>query len=91
MRPARIENQRLPAAQPVLEEGRQTRIPPLREPRGHPRGFLFFRIEIDVEMLGVQHLEIEFVVLNLVAAEVTALRRHIRGGSEDEREGHGEG
>ena len=79
MRPARVENQRLPAAQLVIQQTRQTRVPTLGEPGRHARGIFFLRIEIDVEVLGLQHLEVELLVLNFVATEVAPCANAVEG------------
>ena len=68
-----VEDQRLPAAQLVLQHLRQPRVPALGHPRRDPHRRFFFRVVVDVEVLGGEHLEIEALVLDLVAAEV--LRR----------------
>ena len=80
----RIENERLARLHLVLEDARQARIPAL----GHAadaRGVLaLFFIEIDVEVIGLQHFELEVLVLDLVASEVLRLRGR-RGRQEQTR------
>ena len=73
VRRAGVENERLPAAQLVVQQLREAGIPALRHARRHPRRRFLFRIEVDVEMLGLQHLEVELPVLHFVPAEVPAL------------------
>ncbi len=73
MGPARIEDERLTRGQLVVEQLRKARVPALGHPRGHLRRGLFLRVVIDVEVVGLQYFEIEFPVLNLIAAEVAAL------------------
>jgi hypothetical protein len=73
MGPARVENQRLPAAQLVTEDGRQPRVPTFGQARRHAGRILFFRIEIDVEVISLEEFEVELLILHLVAAEVAAL------------------
>ena len=78
MRPARVEDERLPCAQLMIEQLREARVPALGHPRRHLRRRLFLRVVVDVEVVGLQDLEVEFPVLNLVAAEVAALGKGSR-------------
>src|SRR6478672_387440 len=73
-RSPRVKQQRLPSAQLVVEDRRQSRIPALGETRRHLRSVVFLRVVVDVEVLRLEDLEVEVLVLNLVAAEVAALR-----------------
>ena len=84
IRTAGVQNQRLTAAQLMPQEARQTRVPALGQPRGHSSPFLFLWIEIDVEVLGLQQLEVELSILNFVASEVASLRKRGRWRREHE-------
>src|SRR4029453_19153033 len=65
----------LTVAQLMIEQPGEARVPALSEARRHPRRVLFFRVVIDVEVIGLQDLEVELLVLNLVATEVGTLCR----------------
>ena len=67
---AGVEDQRLAAAQLVVQQLREPRVPALGHPRGHPRRGFLLRVEVDVEMFGLQDLEVELPVLHLVPAEI---------------------
>src|SRR5262249_46506120 len=68
-----VEHQRLAGLHFVTEELRVARVPALGHPR-HARGRLaFFLVEVDVEVIGLQDLELEILVLDLVPAEVLRL------------------
>ncbi len=54
---------------------------------GQLRRRLFLRVVVDVEVVGLQYLEVEFPVLNLVPAEVAALGKGNRGQPEQETQG----
>jgi hypothetical protein len=84
----RVEHQGLAAAELMLEEPRQPRVPALRHPRGDLRAPFLARVEVDVEVLRLEHLEIEMVILNLVLAEILRLGR--RGGADHEAGGRAE-
>ena len=57
-----------------LEQPLETRVPSLGHARGDLHARLLARIEVDVEVLGLQDLEVEGSILNLVVPEV------LRGG-----------
>ena len=83
-----VKDERLPAAQLMREQPLQAGVPPFRHTGGDVNPFTFFRVEVDVEMLGFQHLKVELLVLDFIAAEV--LRRGRRGrrrGNEDRERG----
>ena len=87
VRVCRIEDQRLAPAQLVIERAPKARAPALRHARGDCGGLTLFLVEVDVEVVGAQHLEREGAVLDLVAAEVL-----LRGGLvRHEREERGSG
>src|SRR5829696_6663654 len=79
-----VENERLPATQLVLQELGQAGVPALGHSRGEADSGLFFRIVVNVEMLGREHLEIEALVLDLVPPEILRARRHGRAKYEDD-------
>ena len=76
VRMRRVEDERLPAAQLVLQQPGQPRVPPLGHSRGKPHRGFFFRVVVDVEVLGREHLEVEALVLDLVPAEILRARRN---------------
>ena len=55
----RVENQRLPAAQLVVEQRVQARVPALGHARGDGDRLALLRVEVDVEVLGLQDLKVE--------------------------------
>jgi hypothetical protein len=69
----RVEDQWLAAAQRVIEQLGQARVPALGHARRQRHAGFFLRVVVDVEVLGLQDLEVEGLVLHLVLAEV--LRR----------------
>ena len=79
-----VEDDRLPGAQLVAEHARQTRVPPFGHTRREVHRLLLFRVVVDVEVLGLLHLEVELLVLHLVLAEV--LRLGGRGAPTDQRQ-----
>jgi hypothetical protein len=72
---AGVENERLPTRELVIEEAGQPGIPSLGHSSRMPSRGLFRRIEVDVEVLGLEHLEIEALVLDFVATEVLGVKR----------------
>ncbi len=87
VRATRIEDERLPGAQLMIQQLGQSRVPALRHAGGQLRGLLFLRVIVDIEVIGLQHLEVELLVLNLIAAEVAPLREgDCRHGEEEEDE-----
>ena len=85
LRRAGVEDQRLAAVQLVIEDAGQPGIPPLRHASGVCRCLFLGGIEMDVEVLGLEHPEIEAFVLDFVPAEVLGLDRR-RQRREEERE-----
>ena len=73
VRMPRVQDDRLPALELVVEEDAQPRVPALGETRDDPRRGLLRRIEVDVEVIRPQDLELERLVAHLVAAEVLGL------------------
>ena len=73
VRRAGVKDDRLTAAQLVVQDLRDPGIPPFREAGRHPGGGFLLRIEVDVEVFSLQHLELEVPVLHLVPAEIPAL------------------
>ena len=70
VRMRRVEDERLASPQLMAEQALETGQPSLGHTRGDVDPFTLVWIEVDVEMLGLENLEIELLVLNLVAAEV---------------------
>ena len=76
-----VEYERLAAPQSMLEDALEARVPSFGHTRGDANPFTFLGVVVDIEVLGLQDLKIEFPVLNLVAAEVLGRRgrgRHHR-------------
>src|SRR5690606_27717458 len=82
----RIKNDGLLFAELAQEGLRMPRIPPLGHASGIPNSLLFLRIIVDAEVLRLEHLESEFVVLNLISAEVLSVGRPGKGQREDSDE-----
>ena len=81
-----VEDERLPARQTEAERGREAGAPLLDQARGQAHGVGFFRIVIDVEIRGGQHLETQALVLHFVLAEILARGAHgQRGEQADEQ------
>ena len=74
-----VDDQRLPAAQLVAQNRRQARVPPFRHAPSLGRQLRFLIVEVDIEMLGLENLEVERLILNGVAAEIL----RVRGESEE--------
>ena len=70
VRMAGVEHERLPAAEMMIEHARQAGVPALRHARHVIGERLLFFVVIDVEVLGLERLEVEGVVLDLVPSEV---------------------
>src|SRR5688500_8560677 len=77
-----IQYERLTRAHLVLEDARQSCVPPLGHAADAGGSLALFLVEIDVEVVGLEHLEFEIFVLHLVPTEVLRLRR--RGGREEQ-------
>ncbi len=75
LRCAGVEDQRLAAGQLVVEDARQPGVPPFRHPCCMDCGGFLRRIEVDVEVLGLEHPEVEALVLDFVSAEVLGVER----------------
>jgi hypothetical protein len=77
-----VENDRLAPLELVVEQPAQAAVDPL----GHARGVIgrraLFRVEIDVEVGGLDDLEVARLILDLVAAE-----RRLAGGGHRHRRG----
>ncbi len=73
VRMAGVEHERLAAAEVMIERARQPGVPAL----GHARHVIgehaLFFVVVDVEMVGLERLELEGVVLDLVPSEVLRL------------------
>jgi hypothetical protein len=72
---AAVWDQRLPLGEIVIQDLREPGVPALRHAGAVSRGVLDFRVEVDVEALGLQHAEAEASVLDLVATETLARSR----------------
>jgi hypothetical protein len=89
VRVRRKQHERLAARELKPQQRAETQAPALRHPRGHRgRGF-FFRVEVDVEMLGAQRLEVESFVGDFVLAEVLGRSRRGDKAAQDGRKGGG--
>ena len=65
-----VEHERLAAAELVLEESLEARMPPLGQACRDVDAFLLVRVVVNVEVLGFQNLKVEFLVLNFVLSEI---------------------
>ena len=65
----RVEDDRL-AVERVVERPREARVPALRLPSDVVHDVRFTVVVVDVEVLGLEDLEIEVLPLDLVAPEV---------------------
>jgi hypothetical protein len=71
----------------VVQDAGEPGIRPFRHPRHVERGLALRRIEVDVEVVGLDDLEVELGVLDLVLAEVSVeVILCLRGGGHDEGE-----
>src|SRR5688572_2146592 len=70
-----VQDERLPPGGLAAEEVGQALPPPLREAAGRVDRLAILLVEVDVEVLGLEHPELERLVLNLVCAEVLCRRR----------------
>ena len=83
----RVENDRLPALELMMQNARQPGVGALGHARGIQGADTLVGIVVDVEVLGLNRLETEVAVLNLVLTEV--LSGQGRGGcSNQERRKH---
>jgi hypothetical protein len=80
LRVAAVEDDRLPLPELEVQDVAQAVVPALRHPAHLRGGVLLLRVVIDVEVVGLEHLELEVLPLHGVPAEILGLRR--RGGSE---------
>lgn len=85
VRVARVEDERLRSAKIVIEELGQASVPALGHARRSLDSRTLLRIVMDAKVRGLEHLELEGVVLHLVAAEVLGV-----GGdaTDEQRSGH---
>jgi hypothetical protein len=74
----------------VVQHAREPRVPSLSHAAGVSRSLFLRRIEMDVEMFGLERPELEALVLNPVPAEILSLQRrrqeHENEGEELKRE-----
>ena len=59
----------------VVQDRREPGVGALRHPGGVERGLPLHGVEVDVEVLGLDDLEVERLVLDLVLAEVLGRQR----------------
>ena len=76
-----VEHDRLARAQRMVEQRRESRVPPLEHPRGVLRRRLLGGVVVDVEVRRAQDFELELLVLHLVAAEVLRAGREAQPAS----------
>ncbi len=65
-----VEDDRLPSAQLVVEDPGQPGVPALCHTSRLFDGFAGLGIVVDVKVLGLEHLKVEILVLNLVPTEI---------------------
>jgi hypothetical protein len=95
VRVAGVQDEGLAVLEVVDQQLRQPCVPALRHERGLVDGLALLRVVVDVEVFGLQHLEIELPVLDLVLSEVLRLdgggRGEERGGAQGEQYGEAAG
>ena len=84
-----VEDDRLALVELVVQHGREAGVPALGHARDVARSLLFLDVVVDVEVLGFEHLEVEVVVPDLVAAEL-GLGRHRRQEADGDEDGESE-
>ena len=82
-----VQDDGLAALELVVQHARQPGVGPLRHARGVERGGVLLLVEIHLEVLGLDDLEVEGPVLDLVLPEV--LRRERRRAAQRERRQRG--
>ena len=70
-----VQDDRLPALELVVQDAGQAGVPPLGHARGVQGRRPLGRIVVDLEVLGLDDLEIEGLVLDLVLSEVLRCQR----------------
>ena len=75
----RVEHERLPARRVVREQPLEPRVPPLRHARGDVDPFTLFRIEVDVEVLGLQDLKFRSLYWTLLRPKYSCADSRVRG------------
>src|SRR5207249_8203079 len=65
-----VQHERLAAVQLVLKEPLEPRVPALGQPGGDVDPFALTRIEVDVEMVGLEDLKVELLILDFILSEV---------------------
>ena len=75
LRAAGIQDERLAASQFMGEDSGQAGVPSLGHARGHAGRRFLLGVVIDIEVLGLEDLELEDAILDLVLAEISDLRR----------------
>ncbi|MBK8004364.1 MAG: hypothetical protein IPK12_10630 [Gemmatimonadetes bacterium] len=81
-----VEDDGLPLPVLVPEDLRQDRVRPLRHPPRVEGRLARLGVEVDVEVLGLEDLEVELPVLDLVLAEVLGGKQGGQGAEEQEAE-----
>ena len=81
----RVKNDGLGLFELMLKQARETFVPALSHTRRVLDRFPLFRIKMDVEMRGLEDLEVERFVLDLVSSEVLSGHRSREGS-----DGHGQ-
>ena len=79
----RVQHQRLASAKLMLEDPLEAGEPPFGKPGRNVDALTLARIEVDVEMLGLEDLEIQVLVLDLVLSEVLGRNRRAESNHED--------
>ena len=90
IRMVRVEDDRLALAELVIEHPRQAGVPALGEAADHLRAGRTLLVVVDVEVLRLEHLEVERLVNHLVSAEIPA-GLPLQRGSGGTREGRESG
>ncbi len=83
-----VEDERLASGQLMIEDACEARVPALGNTRGFAGGLCLLRVEMDVEVLRLEHLELERLILNFVLAEILRGRGPADGGKNQRSDGH---
>jgi hypothetical protein len=86
---AGVKDQWLSTPELVPEHAREPCVPPLGQSRREARGSFFARVVIHGEVFGIEHLEVEVDVLDLIAAELLRAGVATAGPYEKSQKRHG--
>ncbi len=80
-----VENERLPPLELVIKERGKPGVPAFGHLTRDPRCVALGRVKVHVEVLGLEHVEVEGVILDFVTTEVLSVQREgVTQASDDE-------